>query len=166
MNSNLKRLQPKLVGLNIHAKQEWLGKKQVQHPWGLLKNMKHGEIYADGELIYKNGEFTTKRKNQRKPARTCLVVTFIYQLVLVILGAKNAVAKRNQNLLPNLQETHSSRSQYTQRKPKKRQTVKGRETKSPKSPGTRRPRKILQSAGQPHGKKIKNDKENPGETDM
>ncbi len=34
------------------------GKNQSSIHWDLLKDMKHGEIYADGELIYKNGEFT------------------------------------------------------------------------------------------------------------
>lgn len=34
------------------------GKNQSSIHWDLLKDMKHGEIYAEGELIYKNGEFT------------------------------------------------------------------------------------------------------------
>ncbi len=34
------------------------GKNQSSIHWDLLKDMKHGEIYADRELIYKNGEFT------------------------------------------------------------------------------------------------------------
>ncbi len=34
------------------------GKNQSSIHWDLLKDMKHGEIRADEELIYKNGEFT------------------------------------------------------------------------------------------------------------
>ncbi len=34
------------------------GKNESGIHWDILKDMKHGEIYADGELIYKNGEFT------------------------------------------------------------------------------------------------------------
>ncbi len=34
------------------------GKNQSSIHWDLLKDMKHGEIYADGELIYNKGEFT------------------------------------------------------------------------------------------------------------
>lgn len=33
------------------------GKNQSSIHWDILKDMKNGEIYADGELIYKNGEF-------------------------------------------------------------------------------------------------------------
>ena len=34
------------------------GKNQSSIHWDILKDMKHGEIYADKELIYRNGKFT------------------------------------------------------------------------------------------------------------
>ena len=34
------------------------GKNQSSIHWDILKDMKNGEIYADGELIYEDGEFT------------------------------------------------------------------------------------------------------------